>query len=120
MHIDHIVHLVLSMFSLGASPDEIKAAYTRNKNYQRPAFPVDKNLVEALRDPNTFQEAFHKEKNYANYLAFFQEEIDAKGVGAVLKEYVFAGDQRAESMLSRMFGGMFKHSILIPLYPTTG
>jgi hypothetical protein len=54
-----------------------------------------------------FQEGFHQEENYSNYLVFFQEEIDAKGVDAVLNEFVFAGDQRAESMLSRLFGGMF-------------
>lgn len=113
-NVDHIVHSVLSIFSLGASPDEIRQAYNRNKSYQRPTFPVDRSVVEAMRDPVKFQEAFHKEQNYPNYLTFFQEEIDAKGVGVVLKEYVFAGDERAESMLSRLFGGMFIPSILVP------
>lgn len=103
---NHIVHSILSIFSLGASPDEIRQAYNRNKSYQRPTFPIDRSVVEAMRDPVKFQEAFHKEQNYPNFLAFFQEEIDAKGVGAVLKEYVFAGDERAESMLSRLFGGL--------------
>jgi len=96
----------LSLFSLGASPDDIRNAYVRNKNYQRPAFPVDRNMVEALRDTKKFQEGLFKKENYSNYLAFFQDEIDAKGVSAVLKEYVFAGDERAESMMSRLFGGM--------------
>ncbi|KAK5789410.1 hypothetical protein VI817_008534 [Penicillium citrinum] len=89
-----------------ASPDEIRNAYVRNKNYQRPAFPVDRNMVEALRDTKKFQEGLFKKENYSNYLAFFQDEIDAKGVGAVLNEYVFAGDERAESMMSRLFGGL--------------
>lgn len=106
---DHIVHLVLSLFSLGASPDDIRNAYVRNKNYQKPAFPVDKTLVEAMRDTEKFKQGLFKKENYSNYLAFFQEEIDAKGVGAVLKEYVFAGDERAESMMSRLFGGMIFH-----------
>lgn len=106
-NVDHIVHSILSVFSLGASPDEIRQAYNRNKSYQRPTFPIDRSVVESMRDPVKFQEAFYKEQNYPNYLAFFQGEIDAKGVGAVLKEYVFAGDERAESMLSRLFGGMF-------------
>lgn len=103
---NHIVHLVLSLFSLGASPDDIRNAYVRNKNYQKPAFPVDKTLVEAMRDTEKFKQGLFKKENYSNYLAFFQEEIDAKGVGAVLKEYVFAGDERAESMMSRLFGGL--------------
>lgn len=58
-----------------------------------------------MHDKAKFQECFYKEKHYSNFLAFFQEEIDAKGVGDVLNEYVFAGDERAESMLSRLFGG---------------
>ncbi|KAJ5379482.1 hypothetical protein N7509_012601 [Penicillium cosmopolitanum] len=103
---NHIPHGVLSIFSLGASPDDIRKNYVRNRSYQRPARPVDRNVVEGFHDPIKFQEAFHKEENYSNYLVFFQEEIDAKGVGAVLNEYVFAGDQRAESMLSRLFGGL--------------
>lgn len=99
--------MVLSMYALGAAPEDIRAAYNRNKSYQRPAFPVDRNVVQAMRDKTKFQEGLRKEKNFSNYLAFFQEEIDAKGVGGVLNEYLFAGDDRAESMLSRLFGGTF-------------
>lgn len=93
------------MYALGASPDEIRTAYDRNKSYQRPAYPVDPDVVKAMHDQTKFQEYFHKEEHYSNYLVFFQNEIDAKGVGEVLNEYVFKGDERAESMLSRLFGG---------------
>jgi hypothetical protein len=58
-----------------------------------------------MHDVAKFRERFGKEENYPNYLAFFQQEIDSKGVGGVLGEYVFAGDERAESMLCRLFGG---------------
>jgi hypothetical protein len=60
-----------------------------------------------MHDVAKFQECFGKEQNYPNYLAFFQQEIDSKGVGSVLGEYVLAGDERSESMLSRLFGGEF-------------
>lgn len=99
------MHLVLSIYALGASPEEIRAAYDRNKRYQRPAYAVDPDVVKSLHDRTQFQRHLYKEENYCNYLAFFQEEIGAKGVGAVLNEYLFAGDERAESMLSRLFGG---------------
>ena len=102
---DHIVHLVLSMYALGASPGEIRAAYDRNKSYQRPAYPADAGVVKGMHDQAKFRQYFHKEEHYSNYLVFFQEEIDAKGVGDVLNEYVFKGDERGESMLSRLFGG---------------
>lgn len=93
------------MYALGASPDEIRTAYDRNQSYQRPAYPVDADVVKAMHDKAKFQEYLYKEKHYSNYLVFFQEEIDAKGVGDVLNEYLFKGDERAESMLSRLFGG---------------
>ncbi|KAJ5620832.1 hypothetical protein N7510_004816, partial [Penicillium lagena] len=103
---NHIVHQILSIYALGAGPAEIKAAYKRNASYQRPVLPTDANLVQAMRDTATFMQCFGKEENYPNFLAFFQQEIDAKGVGDVLKEYVFKGDERAESMLSRLYAGL--------------
>lgn len=99
------MHLILSIYALGASPEAIRVAYDRNKGYQRPVYGVDPDVVKALHDRTQFQRHLYKEENYSNYLSFFQEEIEAKGVGAVLNEYLFAGDERAESMLSRLFGG---------------
>lgn len=104
-YVDHIVHHVLSIYALGASPEEIKAAYRRNSSYQRPVLPTKIDVVESLSDKGGFKAALGKEDNYPNFLAFFQTEIEAKGVGAVLNEYLFAGDDVAESMLARLFGG---------------
>ncbi|KAJ5146419.1 uncharacterized protein N7515_000983 [Penicillium bovifimosum] len=103
---NHIPHQVLTIFALGAAPADIKACYDRNAIYQRPVMPTDQEVVKSMHDVTKFQEYFGKEQHYPNYLAFFQQELDAKGVGSVLTEYVFAGDQRAESMLCRLFGGL--------------
>lgn len=105
--IDHIPHQILSIYALGAGPEDIKACYNRNKSYQRPVLPANQDIIQSMHDVAKFQEYFGKEEHYPNYLAFFQNEIDAKGAGAVLKEYVFAGDDRAESMMCRMFGGKY-------------
>lgn len=104
---DHIPHLLLSIYALGAAPEDIKASYERNKTYQRPALPASQDVIQSMHDVAKFQQYFGKEEHYPNYLAFFQREIDAKGVGAVLGEYVFAGDERAESMICRLFGGKY-------------
>ncbi|KAJ5913130.1 hypothetical protein N7504_002013 [Penicillium tannophilum] len=103
---NHIVHGVLTLYALGASPDEILANYERNKDYQRPAHPPNKETVQAMHDSTNFQGYLGKEKQYSNFLAFFQNAIDTKGVSQVLGEYLFAGDDRAETMLSRLFGGL--------------
>lgn len=103
--LDHIVHHILSIYALGASPEEIKAAYERNSSYQRPVLPTKDEVVKSLGDKGNLKAAMGKEGNYPNFLAFFQNEIDGKGVGDVLNEYLFSGDECAESMMVRLFGG---------------
>lgn len=58
-----------------------------------------------MQDTAKFQQYLGKEENYANFLAFFQNAIDTEGLGEVLQKYVFAGDERAETMFFRLFGG---------------
>ncbi|OQE82252.1 hypothetical protein PENNAL_c0037G05844 [Penicillium nalgiovense] len=103
---NHIPHQLLSIYALGAAPEDIKACYERNKSYQRPVLPASEDVIQSLHDAAQFQEHLGKEENYPNYLAFFQHEIDAKGVGGVLGEYLFAGDERAENMMCRLFAGL--------------
>ncbi|KAJ5949017.1 hypothetical protein N7454_002324 [Penicillium verhagenii] len=103
---NHIVHGVLTLYALGASSDNIVAHYERNKSYQRPAYPIDKDIVQTMHDSVNFQSYLGKAKQYSNFLSFFQTAIDTKGVDLVLEEYVFAGDDRAETMLCRLLGGL--------------
>lgn len=117
---DHIVHLILSIYALGAAPDEIRAAYKRNKSYQRPVYPSNESVIRDLHNTAKFQECLGKEENYPNFLAFFQHEIDAKGVGQVLREYVFARDERAETMLCRLYGGMHAFHFTLPVSSLLG
>ena len=105
--LDHIVHHILTIYALGASPSETKAAYDRNKSYQRRAMPTDEGVIRSLNDKTKFREALGKEKDYPNFLEFFQREIEQKGVEKVLGEYLLAEDDNAENMLARTFGGKF-------------
>lgn len=104
--------MILSLYALGASPDDLTAGYKRVASFQRPVYPTDHSIVDVLYDKTKFQEHVGKGVNYPNFLAFFQREIDAKGVAAVLNEYMFAGDERAEGMLCRVFGGMYNSRLL--------
>ncbi|CDM29644.1 Domain of unknown function DUF4243 [Penicillium roqueforti FM164] len=103
---NHIPHELLTIYALGASPEEVKTCYDRNKRYQRPALPANQDIVQSMHDVAKFKECSGKEENYPHYLAFFQQEIDAKGVPDVLNEYLFAEDERAESMMCRVFAGL--------------
>ncbi|CEN60860.1 hypothetical protein ASPCAL07532 [Aspergillus calidoustus] len=108
---NHIVHHILTIYALGASPADIKTAYNRDKAYQRRTMPMDEKVVDSLYDKGQFKKALGEEKNYPNFLEFFQRELDRKGTEAVLSEYVFAGDENAESMMARLFGGLL-HPII--------
>lgn len=102
---DHTAHHVLSIFALGAAPEEIKVAYERAAAYQQPARPVNEDFVKRLSDKNEFKVLAGKREQYPNFLEFFQREIEAKGVEDVVNEYVFKGDEFADDMLARTFGG---------------
>lgn len=69
--------------------------------------PTDEGIIQSLNDQAKFREALGKEKNYPNFLEFFQREIEQKGVEKVLEEYLLAEDDNAENMLARSFGGKF-------------
>ncbi|KAL3456412.1 hypothetical protein BJX64DRAFT_270706 [Aspergillus heterothallicus] len=108
---NHIVHHILTIYALGATPADIKAAYQRNASYQRHTMPLDAKVIQSLYEKPAFKQALGKEKNYPNFLEFFQREIERKGTETVLNEYVFAGDENAESMMARLFGGLL-HPII--------
>jgi hypothetical protein len=93
------------MYALGAAPEVIKAGYDRNKSYQRPVLPTRGEVVRSMSDKGALKAAMGTEENYPNFLAFFQQEIEKRGIGSVLNEYLFSRDECAESMLSRLFGG---------------
>jgi hypothetical protein len=92
---------------LGASPQDIQAAYDRGHSYQRPSYPVENDVVHSIVEKGNFKDYLGKEEHYSSFLAYFQQEIDAKGVPSVLQEHLFTEDEHADDMLTRMFAGEF-------------
>ncbi|KAI8945023.1 HypA protein [Xylaria longipes] len=112
---NHISHHLLSLYGIGASPEDIQQGYNDNANYQRSPYQVHPDQVEALKDFDKAKEKLGKEEFYTDFLVFFQSEIDKKGWKEVLNEYLFRGDERSEDMLIRMFAG-FLHPIIQLMY----
>ncbi|KAI5292019.1 hypothetical protein KEM55_008149, partial [Ascosphaera atra] len=108
---DHIVHHLLSIYVLGASPEDVQRAYDTNASYQRPSKPVDQDFVKKIHDREEFRSHLGDRSKYSQYLAYFQTEIDARGVESVLQEYIFAQDELADDMLCRLFAG-FVHPFI--------
>ncbi|KAL2191201.1 hypothetical protein L209DRAFT_40626 [Thermothelomyces heterothallicus CBS 203.75] len=99
---NHIVHHLLTLWALGASPQEVQDMWDYNTSYQAPLEPVMADLID-LRDPVRFRECLGKNECYYEYLRFFEDEIAAKGVPAVVNEYVFKRDELADEIFCRMF-----------------
>ncbi|CRG87360.1 hypothetical protein PISL3812_04377 [Talaromyces islandicus] len=108
---NHIVHHLLTLFALGASPQDIQAAYDRGHSYQRPSYPVENDVVHSIIEKGNFKDYLGIEEHYSSFLVYFQQEIDAKGVPSVLQEHLFAEDEHADDMLTRMFAGLI-HPII--------
>jgi hypothetical protein len=109
--IDHIVHHLLTLWALGATPSEIQAEYDLNKSYQLLTPRNAASVSVKLKDLDFFNECLGNPKFYGDFLKFFQDEIAEKGVPDVVNEYVFKGDERADSVLVRMHSGEHLQSI---------
>ena len=59
---NHIVHHILTIFALGATPSEIHKAFEENNAWQRPHFPVEDKIVQDMSDKANFREYLGKEK----------------------------------------------------------
>lgn len=100
---DHIVHAVLTILGLGATPEEIQKLYDREASYQKPRFPIDENIVKAMSDKERLKDYLDIYEQYSNFLLFFQREIEAKGVKKTLEEHLFADSEHAHRILPRVF-----------------
>jgi hypothetical protein len=102
---NHLVHHTLTLYGLGAPAALIEKHYKLNTSYQRPQYPVEQSTVQDMTNPEHFKKYLGKDKYYHDYLVFFQKEMEQKGWENVLNEYLFAGDERADDLLTRTYAG---------------
>ncbi|KIM99536.1 hypothetical protein OIDMADRAFT_42628 [Oidiodendron maius Zn] len=103
---NHIVHHLLTLYSLGAPASVIEKHYRRNAAYQRPQFPVEERTVTDMANQEHFAKYLGKETYYHDYVTFFQREMEKKGWENVLNEYLFSGTKQADDLLARTFAGL--------------
>ncbi|KAL1304684.1 hypothetical protein AAFC00_003639 [Neodothiora populina] len=108
---NHIVHHLLTLYALGASPAQIQKQYAVNESYQRPAGKAKEGVVHEMSDASKFVGFLGKARYYSDFLRYFQQEIETKGWESVVDEVLFRRDQRAEAMLGRLFAGFLHPQI---------
>jgi hypothetical protein len=108
---NHIAHHLLTIFALGATPEEIQKGFDNNSYYQKTLRSPTVANTQDLSDREKFKSLKGKQKNFHDLMDFFTQEIEAKGWKETLKEHLFAGDEHASDLLKRMFAG-FYHPII--------
>ena len=93
---NHLTHMLLADFSLGASPTRLKEVYEREAKKQRPKPEKHNgfNWTEHLGDGDY----------YSDYLDFMLNEVKKLGRVAAVEKYAF---DEQNNMLSRWLGGAY-------------
>jgi hypothetical protein len=112
---NHITHSVLNVFALGGSPADLQRAFDDGVDIQRAKPPQDSKIVNTLREPDEFLGRVGQLDQYSNFLAFFSQEIEAKGWIAVVQEHVFSKTPNAEKMFAQLFEGLYHPLIHLAL-----
>lgn len=108
---NHIVHSLLTILALGASPQELRDRYDDGVPIQRTIPAIDNTLLSKLADPETFFNTIGQIGQYHTFLEFFKRAIAAQGWKTVVQEYIFARTKVADAMLARMYEGAY-HPII--------
>ncbi|KAI0595129.1 hypothetical protein F4775DRAFT_605408 [Biscogniauxia sp. FL1348] len=108
---NHIVHSLLTLLALGATPQELKDRYEDGVPIQRPIPEIDFSTLEKLSDDKIFYKTIGEITQYHTFLEFFKREISAQGYKPVVQKYVLARTELADAMLARMYEGAY-HPII--------
>ncbi|KAI1116533.1 hypothetical protein F5Y14DRAFT_407086 [Nemania sp. NC0429] len=108
---NHIAHNLLTRLALGASPSELQTAFDDDLPTQRGMPQLHDHVVQKLKDESFFLEMMKDGSQYANFLAFFEQEINNKGWREVVNEYVFSRSKIANTLLPLMYDGAY-HAII--------
>lgn len=108
LFIDHIVHHLLAIYAIGATPEDLQKAWDLNVPYQLQIEPVLLDPIPAedpLDDLNIFRSYVGQHERYGDFVRFFTAEVARQGVEKTVNRYLFAGDELADDLLARLFDG---------------
>jgi Questin oxidase-like len=100
------VHHLLTIYSLGATPEVLTRAYNRNANYQRSSAPLEREIVQKMHDADTYFKCLDNQEYYTDFLTFYASELEKKGLQSTLDTYLFGDTDNAFSLFGRLFAGL--------------
>lgn len=100
------MHHDLTLWSLGASPEQLREHHYRNTLYlQKPFKNAEPGTVKDMTRIWSFRKHLGNEWYYQDYVHFFEHEISTLGYQTVLQKYLVGGDAVADDILARMYMG---------------
>ncbi|KAM6521731.1 hypothetical protein FALCPG4_011437 [Fusarium falciforme] len=111
-----VLHHILALYGTGASPSLLEKAYDLRDPLQRPVEPRHDAVVRDLLA--SWDNAIHylgNEEHYPDFLAYFQQRIDAQGYEFVVQEHLLKGDAHADDLLTRLHAGVV-HPLIQLMY----
>ncbi|KAL6812672.1 hypothetical protein V8C40DRAFT_277780 [Trichoderma camerunense] len=108
---NHILHHLLCIYALGATPLQMEKAFDLNAVYQLPSHYADSGHAQKLVDPVEFKKCLGDSKYFNDYFLFFRKEIETHGIPTTVNTFIFGDDERAADMFDRFFGG-YLHCII--------
>ncbi|RDA85077.1 hypothetical protein CP532_3126 [Ophiocordyceps camponoti-leonardi (nom. inval.)] len=114
---NHIAHQLLTLYGTGSSAEALTKAYDQNKAYQLPARKGDVSIADSLsRDwEKEAPKYLGKGDNYADFLLYFQREIEKQGWLAVVERHLFGDSPSCLDFLGRLCAG-FYHPLIQLMY----
>lgn len=104
---NHIPHAVLTTLAMGGGPKQLRRAYDDGEGIQRPKTQPDPKVVDEIKDRFKFLDRMQDIEEYSNFLAFFEQEIAAKGWQAVISETILARHPQSDFLLAQVFEGLY-------------
>ncbi|KAK5310257.1 hypothetical protein LTR93_012068 [Exophiala xenobiotica] len=104
---NHVSHHVLTALDLGASASDIEAMYQRDLQTLEPIPQANMDDIRSMENERDFVRLLDNLDNYSSFLAYFQRQIDANGIGKVVLEHVFDRNEKAAAILPRFFSSKF-------------
>jgi hypothetical protein len=104
---NHIAHSLITILSLGASPQELRARFEDGVPIQRPLPDIDHSILDKLENPDIFYNTLGNITQYHTFLEFFKRKMATQHWKEVVQEYVFSRTKVADAILARLYEGAY-------------
>ena len=103
---NHAVHHTLTLWSLGADPEQMWEHYVHNTSYMLKTLKkADHGTVDDLGRIFSFKKHLGNEYYYQDYVHHFEREIRDLGYQEVIQKYLVGGSEIANDIMPRMWMG---------------